>query len=189
MRWLEDWRQERALRTGAERYVAVLGSDPPAEDVEWLATHGTGGDADHARWELRYAKLAIGYLVAQRDALNDRTASAVARALTAALTQDARIDASKVGIAERQLNERLRALTESWNRRDDPIALPGRLARVMLSFASSGARAGEAVRAEAAAILARYLTEAAVSLGEAFGVAELSETIPPSEMHRVRQAG
>ena len=106
---LREWRAQRALRARAAAYVAALFRDPPDDDVRWLASQGTAGDADHARWELRYAKRALGMLTAQRDALDDRTGSAVAAALGRALARDTAIAPGRLRVAERQLNARLRA--------------------------------------------------------------------------------
>ena len=69
------WRAERDLQRKAESFVAVLFREPGAADVQWLAEAATRGDADHALWELRYARRALGLIAAQRDALDDRTAS------------------------------------------------------------------------------------------------------------------
>ena len=77
------WRAERDLQRKADRYVERLVAEPGDDDVRWLAHAATRGDTDHARWELRYAKRALGLLTAERDALDDRTGSLVARALTA----------------------------------------------------------------------------------------------------------
>ena len=79
---LDDWRAARMIRTRAAAYVAVLWRDPAPEEAQWLASH-SAGDLDHARWELRYARRALGLLTAQRDALDDRTASVVAPVPTA----------------------------------------------------------------------------------------------------------
>ena len=72
----------RAFERKAEGFAVVLRGEPAAEDVAWLAHAATKGDTDHAAWELRYARRALGVLVAQRDALDDRTGSGVARAVT-----------------------------------------------------------------------------------------------------------
>ena len=69
----------------------------------------TRGDADHARWELRYARRALGLIASQRDALDDRTASIVARAISAAFARDENIAAEMEDTSERQFNARLSA--------------------------------------------------------------------------------
>src|SRR5262245_1967900 len=68
-------RAERELQRKAEAFVAVLFREPDPADVQWLAEAATRGDTDHALWELRYARRALGLIAAQRDALDDRTAS------------------------------------------------------------------------------------------------------------------
>ncbi len=83
--FLRAWREERLLRQRAAAYVRTLSGEPEAADVDGLARDVTRGDVDHARWELRYARRALGLLVAGRDALDDRTASVVARELAASL--------------------------------------------------------------------------------------------------------
>jgi hypothetical protein len=185
MRWWSEWRDERALRLRADAYVRTLRDDPAPDDVRWLAEHGTSGDTDHALWELRYARLAVGYLVSQRDALDDRTAAAVARSMTASLATDRRIDAAKLRTAERQLNDRLRAFSEAAARRDDAGALHRRLARVMLAFAGVP-DAPELLQPGAAAIIAKYLAACADRLGETFGVAALPDQVAPSQVPRSR---
>src|SRR6185503_8168410 len=103
------WRAERELQRKAESFVAVLFADPDATDVEWLAQSATRGDVDHARWELRYARRALGLIAAQRDALDDRTASIVARVIGEALARDQNIASEMAETAERQFNARLSA--------------------------------------------------------------------------------
>src|SRR5687767_14796154 len=108
MSFWQRWQADRALRVRATLFVRQLMHEPPEADVVWLASHGTTGDQDHARWELRYARRALGLIAAERDALDDRTASAVARALSESLARDPNIAAAKLSVAERQLNARLR---------------------------------------------------------------------------------
>src|SRR5947199_9634982 len=103
------WRAERDLARKAAAYVAAIFRDPDPTDVEWLATTATRGDTDHAQWELRYARRALGLIAAQRDALDDRTASIVARELSEAVSRDSRIAAGMTETAERQFNARLSA--------------------------------------------------------------------------------
>src|SRR6185437_12094853 len=68
------WRAERDLERRATTFVQTLFVEPGSADVEWLARVATRGDLDHARWELRYARRALGLIAAQRDARDDRTA-------------------------------------------------------------------------------------------------------------------
>src|SRR5258708_19708103 len=98
------WRDERDLGKKVASYVASLMREPEDADVEWLTRAATKGDADHARWELRYARRALGLIVAQRDALDDKTGSAVARALSDPVARDPSLNAPTLEIAERHFN-------------------------------------------------------------------------------------
>ena len=158
-----EWRESRTLRAQAQAYVATLSREPVPDDVAWLAQHGAGGDTDHARWELRYARRALGLVTAQRDALNDRTASVVARAIAYGLAHDPAIAAGKLRVAERQFNARLRGYADALSNRAGEGS-GWHLGRALLEFA--GRR--EAVRAEdvarASEILTRYLAEGNAAL-------------------------
>src|SRR5436305_7159315 len=109
MPFFARWRADRELQRRAEGYVAALFREPDAADVQWLADAATRGDVDHAQWELRYARRALGLIAAQRDALDDRTASIVAREISAAFGRDAYIAAGMAETADRQFNARLSA--------------------------------------------------------------------------------
>jgi hypothetical protein len=98
------------LRRTAALYVRTLLTDPDDADVSWLSDAATRGDSDRARWELRYARRAAGLLSAERDALDDRTASAVARELGESWAKDPNIAADMRHAAEQQFNARLRTL-------------------------------------------------------------------------------
>lgn len=174
---IKEWRARRALRAQATAYVAALFRDPPDEDVRWLAQSATGGDVDHARWELRYAKRALGLLTAQRDALDDRTASAVAAALGVALSRDSAIAPGRLRIAERQLNSRLRAYGEALVSREG-AGTGWHLGRALLDFAGSKGTNPPDTVAKAADMLARYLAEANEALREHFGAPRLADDVP-----------
>ncbi len=78
MRLFRSFRDDRALLRKSAAFASVLMGEPASGDVEWLAQVGTRGDVDHARWELRYLRRSVGILVAQRGALDDRTAAEIA---------------------------------------------------------------------------------------------------------------
>ncbi len=170
---LSEWRLRRELRARAAAYVSALFTEPPDEDVRWLASQATGGDLDHARWELRYAKRALGMLTAQRDALDDRTASAVAAALGRALARDTRIAPGRLRIAERQLNARLRAYGDALLARAG-AGTGWHLGRALLEFAGRKEGSGADAVAKAGDLLARYLAEANEALREHFGAPRLA---------------
>lgn len=178
---LRRWFSERPLRQRAVAYVDLLLKEPDAEDCRWLAGVA-GGDTDHARWELRYARRALGLHVAGRDALDDRTASAVAEALTSALRRDPNVAADKLGIVERQLNARLRGYGDALSQRGagDPTSV--RLARVLLAFAGARDPGDAAGIARAGEILAGYITSANEALRDQFGAASLPDDVAPSRM-------
>lgn len=173
-----------AAREGRERgaeFVRALWVEPSEEEVAWLAATATGGDVDHARWELRYARRALGLLVAQRDALDDRTGSLVARALGEAMAADPAVAVEMIPLAERQFNDRLAAYRDALRQRSaEPVG--ARLGRVLLVFAGSVRAARSGGLAHAGEILARYLDDANGALRALFGTAELPEHTRPSEL-------
>jgi hypothetical protein len=171
------------MRRGLSSYVAALMTEPEASDVAWLASAASLGDADRARWELRYARRALGLLVAQRDALDDRTASLVARELANALQSDRNIAASMVKLAERQFNDRLSSYRDVVMSRASADPMSVRLGRTLLQLAGAP-RAPDDVVARAGDALAGYLTEANDALRKAFGTASLPDDLPPSALAR-----
>jgi len=44
----------------AAKFAEALFREPDPADVEWLTKAATRGDVDHAQWELRYARRALG---------------------------------------------------------------------------------------------------------------------------------
>ncbi len=169
-------------RQAAAGYVAHLVEDPAAPDVAWLSAIMLSRDDDHARWELRYARRALGLVVAERDALDDRTPSLVADALEAALERDPNVAADKVEVALAQFNTRMRAYREAFRARNPKEAVGTRLARELLSFSSAVPKDRDRAIAEAAELLQRMIADAADALRRAFGEASLPENIPPSQI-------
>ena len=80
-------RRPRPAAEGARRTSPRCSPSRRATTSSGCAQNATRGDVDHARWELRYARRALGLIAAQRDALDDRTASVVARELAEAFAQ------------------------------------------------------------------------------------------------------
>lgn len=180
MTFWRRWAAERAERARAEAFVAALSTEPAPDDVAWLAASATDGDLDHARWELRYARRALGLISAQRDALDDRTASLVARALSESLTRDPAIAAGKLRVAESQLNARLRAYGEALAMREGEGERAGvNLGRALLELAGRRDAAPAEMVARGADLLAGYLVEANEALRASFGDAAL-----PDELER-----
>lgn len=178
---LRRWLAERPLRQRAVAYVESLLQDPSDDDARWLAGVARG-DVDHARWELRYARRALGLQVAGRDALDDRTASVVAEALTSALRTDRHVATDKLDVVERQLNARLRGYGDALSQRGAGEPTAARLARVLLSFAGAREPGDAFVVARAGEILGAYVTEANAALREQFGAASLPDDVAPSKL-------
>jgi hypothetical protein len=185
MALFERWRVARQLRRKAGRFVAAVSGEPSAADVTWLARTATRGDEDHARWELRYARRAVALLVAQRDALDDRTGSIVAAALAEGLATDTRIDQDRRDLAERQFNARLSAYRDALGARVPDASV--RLGQTLLAFSGGSFRDANDHVKRAGAIVAAYVEESAEALRTIFGTASLPEHIPPSAA--VGQAG
>ena len=178
MALFQRWRAERQLRRKADEFVAQLASEPSAADVTWLAHTATRGDEDHARWELRYARRALALLVAQRDALDDRTSSLVARALTESFERDDRIDHERRDLAERQFNARLSAYRDALGARVPDSAI--RLGQTLLAISGGAFRDVDANVRRAGELLDGYVKEANDGLRTVFGTAALPEFVPPS---------
>lgn len=181
------WRQQRQLRRSASSYVLSLLSEPEPEDVAWLSEAATHGDTDRARWELRYARRSTGLLSAARDALDDRTASAVAHEIGESWAKDRNIAAEKRHAAEQQFNARLRALGQAMAARSSPEPTTTRLGRALLTAAGANSPSAPDVD-RAGSIVARYLEQANESLRRVFGTATLPENLPPSAVQPGGQA-
>ena len=174
------WRASRERDRRARVVAEGLGREPEAADVAWLAEAAANGDEDHARWELRYARAAIGLLMAQRDALDDRTAAELAQAIGAMLERDPRIADDRRDLAAAQFNERLLAYREAFHLRSGPITAADALGRCLLAFASDGARTAGSPLAYAIELLEKYAAEAGALLTTAYGAVRLPEDVPPS---------
>jgi hypothetical protein len=180
MALFKQWRAARQLQRKADQFVAALVTEPSGNDVAWLAKVATRGDEDHARWELRYARRAIGLLVAQRDALDDRTGSIVARAVTDAFDRDQRIDKDRRDLAERQFNARLSAYRDALGARVPDSGV--RLGQTLLAFSGGSFRDVDANVRRAGDVLSAYEKEANEALRAVFGTAALPEHVPPSAL-------
>lgn len=183
MRLFRSFRDDRALQRGSASYVDALMEEPAAVDVAWLAASATRGDLDHATWELRYLRRAVGVLVAQRDALDDRTPSEVLRTLVARMERDPMVDGELRELAERQFNARLSAYRDAFTTRGHGTPAT-RVAQNLLAFAGGPIRADDPVVVRGAALVAEYLASALETLRASFGTAELPEDVPPSQVAR-----
>jgi hypothetical protein len=178
---LGGWQRDRDVGRKASAYVEGLMTEPDREDVAWLAQTATGGDADHAAWELRYARRALGLIVAERDALDDLTASVVARELMAAFARDPNVAKDKLDIAEAQFNARLSAYRDAIQTGGD-VASGAQLGLTLIAFSGGSFRGREAAVARAGDILARVVSDANTALRTEFGTSSLPEHIVPSAL-------
>jgi hypothetical protein len=175
------WRAERELQRKAAAYVITLFREPDPVDVDWLNQTATRGDADHARWELRYARRALGLIAAQRDALDDRTASMVAKEISEAFARDHNIAAGMLETVERQYNARLSAYRDGLAARGGPPTLV-RMGQTLFAFAGGSFRLKDGNIERAGELLAAYLAQANEGLRASFGTAALPDDVVPSEI-------
>ena len=131
--FLRQWREDRARAQRADRYAALLMVPPPDALVDQLADL-TDRDPDHARWEWRYARRALGVIVAERDAQDDRTASEIVAAFGERQALDPDVAPDRRAISLRQFNERLAAYRGAVANRISADPLSVRLGFVLLRF-------------------------------------------------------
>ena len=179
--WTTEWRAARERKRKAVAFLSAVRREPEEADVQWLAAVAARDDQDHARWELRYARIALAVLTAQRDALDDRTGSEVVAALDGALADDPRVDPIMHDLVGKQLNDRLSGYKEALIARGGSTGTGERLGRVLLAFASDGARSAGAPLPRAVELLSGYIAEANAALRSTYGEATLPEHLPPSE--------
>lgn len=183
MRLFRSFRDDRALLRRSAEFAAVLMREPAAEDVAWLAEQATRGDVDHAQWELRYLRRALGILVAQRDSLDDRTPSEALRALLHRMGKDRNVDGELLELAERQFNARLSAYRDAFTSRGaTPAAV--RVAQNLLAFSGGPIRSDDPVVKYGAELVSHQLIELNAALREGFGTAQLPEDVAPSRVGR-----
>jgi hypothetical protein len=183
VRLFRSFRDDRALLRNSAAYAAALMQEPEESDVAWLATDATRGDRDHAQWELRYLRRALGILVAQRDALDDRTPSEALRALLHRMQKDRNVDGELLELAERQFNARLSAYRDAFTSRGQGAAVT-RVAQNLLAFSGGPIRADDPAVKRGAQVVNEYLIGCNAALQESFGKAQLPEDVQPSKVGR-----
>ncbi len=173
MGFLADWRAKRERSRRAAAYLSQSLRTPEPADVEWLVSIGVPERL--AVRQLTFAKRAIGLIVAERDALDDRTASDVARQLAPLISREASGDAT----LGREWGERWRAYTAALAVRGSVEAPATRLARVLLAGTLVDAPSNEHLL-RATQFVLNTRTAANVALRDVFGVATLPEDVRPS---------
>lgn len=175
-RW-SNQQLDREWERRAASYVSALMAEPDPEAVERLTALGDR-DADHARWELRYLRRAIGLLIAGRDALDDRTASLVGQALARAVEHDPSAAPAMRTTSAAHFNARLRRYRDVMGQRGASRTPVSRIGDALVEFAGGtpnaeqGPWSGSWVAAE--------LDRCNEALRHEFGTAELPLDVPPS---------
>lgn len=168
-----EWRAARERQRQAECYLRGLRQSSDTADVDWLTmlTH----DRELAERELGFARRAVGLIVAERDALDDRTASEVARAMNDVIDAERRRSAS---LANQWLARRkaYAAAMASRGHLEPPMA---RLGRVLLAGAGIENPSSDAV-IKATAFVQAARAHANEALRAVFGAASLPEDVRPS---------
>jgi hypothetical protein len=172
---IADWRAGRERRRLADAYLKRVLTTPETADIEWLAP--LVGGRDRAQQELLFAQRAVALIVAERDALDDRTASDVAHALADVLDRESRQSAD----AGRVWSARWLAYTAALSMRGhiDPPAT--RLARVLFEGSGLSDPPADAL-SRVAQVIQGTRTKANESLRAVFGVASLPEDVRPSAL-------
>ena len=183
MRLFRSFRDDRALLRRSAAYAAALMEEPSAADVDWLAASATRGDRDHAEWELRYLRRSLGILVAQRDALDDRTASEALRALLHRMQKDRLVDGDLHELAERQFNARLSAYRDAFTSKGHGRPAT-RVAQNLLAFSGGPIRSDDPAVVRGTELVRDYLTQCNAALQASFGKVELPEDVQPSQVGR-----
>jgi hypothetical protein len=146
-------------------------------DAATVATLEAAAGPAVARRELRFALLAIGLIVAERDALDDQTAADVSHQLQPELAAEARRD----GEVGRLWPERWRAYSAALALRGSPEAPAVRLARVLLEGANVTQPSASQLEQ-----MTRFVQDNRAALNEAlravFGAASLPEDVRPSAL-------
>ncbi len=175
---------EREWERRASTYVSSLMTEPSPDAVDGLAALGDG-DADHARWELRYLRRAIGLLIAGRDALDDRTASLVGQALAKAVEHDPSAAPAMRAVSATQFNARLRIYRDLMGQRGASRTPVGGIGEALTGFAG-GRPTGDRGNWSAGWVAAE-LERCNEALRQAFGAVELPDDVAPSAMQAPRR--
>jgi hypothetical protein len=174
---LGEWRAARERERRARVYLGALLAPPPADDLAWLAAQGGVADVAVAQRELAFARRAVGLIVAERDALDDRTAADVAHALGRVVAAEAR----RTPASGRAWAERWRAYVRAMAVRGGGESPAARMARVLLAGAGIAAPSRQQL-GRVAQVVTTMRVEANAALTAAYGAASLPEDVPPSAL-------
>ena len=171
-----EWSESRERRRRAAAYLRRLSLRGTSIDTQWLTRAGsTELLADR---ELRFMHRAMALIVSERDALDDRTASEVARSLAPTIASEA-VHSPETG---RLWADRWREYTAALAVRGTVESPSARLARVLIAGAGiAGVNAELLTSATHAVQAARNVANE--SLRAAFGVASLPDDVRPSAIN------
>ena len=175
MSWWGDWQASRARKRRALAYLQVMLGAPDPVDFEWM--NGVVNDERVAHRELAFGRRAIAIIVAERDALDDRTASNVAHLLAAVIDKEAS-DQPDLG---RAWVERWRAYSAALAARSGGESISARLAKVLLAGAGVAQPSSQQI-ARATQFVIGTRSRANEALRAAFGEASMPEDVRPSAM-------
>lgn len=175
MSLIAEWRASRERKRRADRYLTALLTPPSGDEISWLSA--LCGDRQKAERELIFMRRALGLIVAERDALDDRTASDVAHALAA--TNDA--EARRSPETGREWVSRWRTYSAAMALRGQAESPAMRLAKVMLEGASVAHPSTEGLE-RAVQIVLSARAQANELLRDVFGVASLPDDVRPSAL-------
>ena len=184
---MSKWTTQQLEREGERRastYVSTLMTEPGSDAVDRLAALGDG-DVDHARWELRYLRRAIGLLIAGRDALDDRTASLVGQALAKAVEHDPSAAPAMRAVSAAQFNARLRIYRDLMGQRGASRTPVGRIGEALTGFA--GGRPGGNQGVWSTGWVTHELDRCNEALRQEFGTVELPDDVAPSALPAPRR--
>jgi hypothetical protein len=178
--FLANRREQKRRQEAAERFLSTLLRPADADDVQWLGEIA-GASRDVVERELAFAQRAIGLIVAERDALDDRTAADVAHAIDALVAREAE-----------QRREQVVDWLDHWREYAEALAARGRhepplrrIARVLLRRVGvPDPLSPQLVRVVGIVTRDRHVANEA--LRDAFGTASLPEDRPPSAVWRER---
>lgn len=167
------WQLSRERHRRASRYLEVLTHAPDQASLRWLIGHAPTPET--ALQELDLARRAIALMVAEHDALDDRTVADVTHELNAILAAQGDDGA----VSNRLWTERLQAYTAAMARRGTGDLPRARVARVLLAACSLPDPSPEVLE-QGAELVAYYRQASNDALRAAFGDARLPENIRPS---------
>lgn len=172
---LGEWQASRERRRRAERYLRDVLDTSDATESEWLVRAGVARAV--ADRELLYARRALGLIVAERDALDDQTASDVTHALAPLLDAESRTAHGTPS----PWTARWRAYSTAMTVRGLTETPATRLARVLLDGAGVATPSPDLL-GEATQYVQSARVRANEVLRTVFGVASLPDDVAPSAM-------